>query len=155
MLFKSINIETRGAVDNIEEILKAAQGKIDNITIGRTDLSRSYFDSKIGPDSKLIFDVIEQLSRKVKSAGVALTVGGSITKNSVSKFKKYHRDWVERVASIETRKVILPVEQIIQNKNALTEALIFEELYLSYKLDTEIWLSKADRDRLKKLKNRI
>ena len=86
---------------------------------------------------------------------MALTAGGSITKNSVNKFKKYDRDWIERVASIETRKVILPVEQIIQNKNALTEALIFEELYLSSKLDTEIWLSKADRDRLKKLKNRI
>ena len=154
-IFKSINIETCDAVKCADEILRVAKGKIDNVTIGRTDLSSSYFDSKIKPDSKLIFDVIEQLSRKVKSAGLALTVGGSITKDSVSKFKKYHRDWVERIANIETRKVILPVEQIIQNKNALTEALIFEELYLSSKLDTEIWLSKADRDRLKKLKNRI
>ncbi len=46
-LFKSINIETRTAVENLDAILEVARGKIDNITIGRTDLSRSYFDSSI------------------------------------------------------------------------------------------------------------
>ena len=43
----SINIETQQAVANLEEILKSGKGKIDNITIGRTDLSSSYFNSKI------------------------------------------------------------------------------------------------------------
>jgi hypothetical protein len=51
--------------------------------------------------------------------------------------------------------IVLPVDQILETKNALIEALMFEELYLSSKLDTEAWLSQADRDRLAKLKNRI
>ena len=34
-LFKSINIETREAVERIDDILEVARGKIDNITIGR------------------------------------------------------------------------------------------------------------------------
>lgn len=46
-IYKSINIETRGAVEQIDEILDVTQGRIDNVTVGRTDLSQSYFDSEI------------------------------------------------------------------------------------------------------------
>jgi 4-hydroxy-2-oxoheptanedioate aldolase len=154
-IFKSINIETCNAVKCIDEILSAAKDKVDNITIGRTDLSNSYLNAEIQPDSKFIFDLIEELSSKVHSAGIALTIGGSISKNSVTKFKQSHRAWGKNISSIETRKVVLPVDQMLETKNALIEALMFEELYLSSKLDNEIWLSQADRDRLAKLKNRI
>ena len=154
-IFKSINIETCNAVKCIDEILSEAKGKVDNVTIGRTDLSNSYLNSEVQPDSKFIFDLIEELSCKVHSAGIALTIGGSITKDSVSKFKQAHKTWGKNISSIETRKIVLPVDQILETKNALIEALMFEELYLSSKLDTEAWLSQADRDRLAKLKNRI
>ena len=154
-IFKSINIETCSAVICIDEILRAAKGKIDNVTIGRTDLSHSYFDSEITPDSTFIFDLIGQLSHKICAAGLALTVGGSVTKDSVNKLKECQENWAGRLASIETRKIVLPVDQMLEKKNALKEALMFEELYLSSKLDTEVWFSKADQDRLEKLKNRI
>ena len=131
------------------------KGRIDNITVGRTDLSSSYFDPKISPESDFVFGLLEDLGEKVPSAGMTMTVGGSLSKKSLERFGREAKKWTRIIQKLETRKVILPVEQIIQNKNALTEALIFEELYLSSKLDTEIWLSKADRDRLKKLKNRI
>jgi hypothetical protein len=154
-VFKSINIETCNAVKCVDEILSEAKGKIDNVTIGRTDLSKSYLNSAIQPDSEFIFDLIEQLSEKVNSAGIALTIGGSITKDSVNKLKRSHKSWEKKISSIETRKIVLPIDQILETKNALIEALMFEELYLSSKLDTQIWLSQADRDRLAKLKNRI
>ncbi len=154
-IFKSINLETCNAVKHANEILSAAKGKVDNITIGRTDLSSSYFDSKITPDSKFVFDLIGELSQKVQATGLSLTVGGSITKASVRMLKEYKRDWVGNVDSIETRKIVLPVEQMLNKKNALKEALIFEELYLSSKLETEKWISQANRNRLKNLKKRI
>ena len=154
-VFKSINIETCNAVKCVDEILSEAKGKVDNITIGRTDLSNSYLNSEIQPDSKFIFDLIEKLSDKVHSTGIALTIGGSITKASIDKFKQSHRKWGEQISSIETRKIVLPVGRILETKNALKEALMFEELYLSSKLNNEIWLLQADRDRLTKLKNRI
>ena len=154
-IFKSINIETCNAVKCVDEILSEAKGKVDNITIGRTDLSNSYLNSEIQPDSKFIFDLIEKLSDKVHSTGIALTIGGSITKASIDKFRQSHRKWGEQISSIETRKIVLPVGRILETKNALTEALMFEELYLSSKLNNEIWLLQADRDRLAKLKNRI
>ena len=89
--------------------MREAKGKIDNVTIGRTDLSSSYFDSKITPDSEFIFDLVERLSSKVYAAGLALTVGGSITKDSIGKLKECRGGWVDRLCSIETRKIVLPV----------------------------------------------
>ena len=41
-LFKSINVETLTAVEQLDDILEIARGKIDNVTIGRTDLSLSH-----------------------------------------------------------------------------------------------------------------
>ena len=43
----------------------------------------------------------------------------------------------------------------LKSKQALEEALKFEEYYIRAKLETEKLLSKADRDRLAKLKLRI
>jgi 4-hydroxy-2-oxoheptanedioate aldolase len=154
-IFKSINIETCNAVECIDEILDEAQGKIDNITIGRTDLSQSYLDPEIQPDSEFIFDLIKKLSQKVYAFGLALTVGGSVTKDSIGRFKKVKEIWEGRSLSIETRKIVLPVEDFLKKKEALEEALKFEEFYICSKLETERLLSKADRDRLDKLKLRI
>jgi len=154
-VLKSINIETRNAVECIDEILNEAKGKIDNITIGRTDLSQSYLDPEIQPDSEFILDLIRKLSQKVYTLGLALTVGGSITKDSIKRFKKVKKTWEGRSLSIETRKIVLPLEDFLKKEEALEEALKFEEYYIRYKLETEQLLSKADRDRLAKLKLRI
>ena len=154
-VFKSINIETRNAVDCVDDILSEANGKVDNITIGRTDLSQSYLDPEIQPDSEFIFDLIRKLSQKVYTLGLALTVGGSITKDSIGRFKKVKKIWEGRSLSIETRKIVLPLEDFLKKEEALEEALKFEEFYICSKLETERLLSKADRDRLDKLKLRI
>jgi len=154
-VFKSINIETRNAVDCVDDILSEAKGKVDNITIGRTDLSQSFLDPEIQPDSEFIFDLIRKLSQKVYTLGLALTVGGSITKDSIGRFKKVKKIWEGRSLSIETRKIVLPLEDFLKKEEALEEALKFEEYYIRCKLETEQLLSKADRDRLAKLKLRI
>ena len=114
-LFKSINIETRESVENLSEILKVAKGKIDNITIGRTDLSQSYFDDSITPDHPWILDLVEQLSYKVQDSQLTLTVGGGVNKDSISLLNERRKRIGNRISSIETRKVILPVNQMLKN----------------------------------------
>ena len=152
---KSINIETRTAVLHVDEILTAAKGKIDNVTVGRADLSHSYFDEEVGPDCEFISDVINTISYKVRAAGLALTIGGGISTKSINQFRTNRENLEERISSIETRKIILPIESFFDKEHALEEALRFEELYLRAKLETEQLLSQADRDRLAKLKSRI
>ena len=154
-IFKSINIESRTSVLCIDDILTEAKGKIDNVTIGRTDLSSSYFDPEVKPDCEFIFDLINTVCHKVRSVGLVSTIGGSITTESVNLFKKNWKNLEGYISSIETRKIVLPTDQLLDKENALAEALRFEELYLSSKLATETWLSQADQDRLSKLKKRI
>jgi len=154
-VYKSINIETRTAVLNIDDILTEAKGKVDNVTIGRTDLSHSYFDAEVKPDCEFISDLIHTISYKVHAVGLALTIGGSITTKSIDQFRKNREDFSERISSIETRKIVLPIESFLDKEHALEEALRFEELYLRAKLETDQMLSQADRDRLAKLKSRI
>jgi hypothetical protein len=154
-VYRSINVETRTAVLFIDDILAEAEGKIDNITIGRTDLCNSYFDVEVKPDCEFIFELIKTISDKVCSAGLTLTIGGSVTVESINRFRKNRENLGKCFSSIETRKVILPVENFLENEHALEEALRFEELYLRAKLETEQLLSQADRNRLDNLKLRI
>jgi len=154
-VYKSINIETRTAVLNIDDILTEAKGKVDNVTVGRTDLSHSYFDPEVTPDCEFISDLIHTLSYKIRSFGLTLTIGGSITTKSIDRFRESREDLTGRVSNIETRKIVLPMESFLEKERALAEALRFEELYLRFKLECETWLSRPDQERLTKLKERL
>jgi 4-hydroxy-2-oxoheptanedioate aldolase len=154
-IFKSINVETFQAAENIEGLLKMAKSSIDNITIGRTDLSQSYFDKKIQPDSEFVLDLIEFLGKKVVDAGLTLTIGGSLTKASIGRFRGRSKEWIGQVASLETRKIILPADIMLEKDESLEESIKFEELYLHSKLEIEKMFTELDRDRLFKLKNRL
>lgn len=86
---------------------------------------------------------------------MTLTIGGSLTTDSIQLFQQRRDGLGGRVSSIETRKVVLPAEKMLEQKGALKESLHFEELYLRYKLECEAWLSRPDQERLAKLKTRL
>ena len=154
-LFKSINIETQTAVEQIDDILKVAEGKIDNVTVGRTDLSLSYFDPMIEPDSPFITNLIERLSHKVQSSRMTLTIGGSLAVESIRLFNNNQKQFYDRVFGMETRKVVFTAEQMLKEENALKEALRFEELFIRFKLESKSWFSRSEQERLVKLKKRL
>jgi 4-hydroxy-2-oxoheptanedioate aldolase len=152
-IHRSINIETQGAVNQTDEILAFAKGRIENITVGRTDLSSSYFDPKVIPDSQFIFDLLHELGKKISAAGLTMTVGGSVSKKSVELFKRNEKKWQCLILHLETRKVILPFEMMIK-KNAINEALRFEELYILSKKEISDLFMESETSRLTRLKMR-
>ena len=84
-----------------------------------------------------------------------LTVGGSVTSESIRLFGERQERLGDRMSSMETRKVVLPTDKMLEQENALEEALRFGEYYLRFKLESEAWLSRADQERLAKLKTRL
>ena len=150
----SINIETLQAVASLEKILELGKRSIDNITVGRTDLSFSYFDPKINPDSNFIFDLLEDLGKKVSPTEMSMTVGGSISKKSVEIFKRDEGKWSRLIQMFETRKVILPTEVVLERKNSIAEALKFEELYILSKKEMNDLFMESETARLVRLKMR-
>jgi 4-hydroxy-2-oxoheptanedioate aldolase len=150
----AINIETRKAIETIDDILDYAMGKIDTITIGRSDLSGSYFDKRISPDSEFILNIIKEVAIKAKHRNLSVTVGGSINTNTIDILQK--RDDIKSLVSkMETRKVILSTEVMLSTKDVLTKALKFEELYILSKKEFSDMFIGSEISRLTELQRRL
>ena len=130
-----------------------AKGKIDNITLGRTDLSASYMDKNITPDCDFITSLVEKIGRKTREAGLSFTVGGSICANTLSILNE-KTEISNLIEAIETRKVVLETESFLHNENALNEALYFEEIYIMSKKEISDLMIESEISRLSKLSGR-
>jgi len=151
----TLNLETKNAIDQLDEILIFAKGKFDNITIGRSDLTSSYFDLDIKPDSEFIFNLLEAVGKKVKNSDLTFTVGGSISSKTIEIINKNHPILRDIIYKLETRKVILPASSFLDKENSMKETLKFEELYiLSKKEFSDVQIS-AEITRLTELKRRM
>lgn len=149
----SINIETKNSIGQLEEILMQGKGFIDNITLGRTDLSASFMDKDITPDTKFVMDLIGYVGKRAKIEGFSFTVGGSISALSIERFLE-NPSVSYNIDCIETRKVVLPRDVILNRENALNEALRFEELYILSKKEISDTMIGLEMARLSKLSDR-
>lgn len=149
----SINIETRAAVQNLDSILKEVAGVVKNITIGRTDLSGSYFDEAVKPNSAFITETVKEIATKANSAGFTTTMGGSLNADTI-KIYQGREDVASLLYRMETRKVILPTSTLLTHPEALKEALFFEELYILSKKEFLDMRVASEMKRLTNLKTR-
>jgi len=149
----SINIETRNAAEEIDTILEYSQGKIDNITLGRTDFSASYFDPSVIPDSDFTFKMMKDIGERVVKAGFKFTVGGSLSVATINKMNE-NPDCVKNISKLETRKIILPKNIMLHKTGVIMEALKFEELYILSKKEFSDLFIESEVSRLAKLTRR-
>ena len=151
--YLTINIETKKGYDSLDKILPHCKGFIDNITIGRSDFSASYFKKEIIPDSKFISDKILKISEKAKKFGITTTVGGSVSKKTIASYKKKPM-LIKNLKNLETRKVILPIKNFIYNKKAIDHAIKFESLYILLKNEINEFKLLNEKNRLTTLNTR-
>ena len=151
----TLNLETKNAINQLDEILDFANGKFDNITIGRSDLTASYFDKEIRPDSNSTFELLQNIGQKVKNANLTFTVGGGVSVKTIDKINTQYIDLKEIIYKLETRKVILPTKLFVEKENAIKEALKFEELYILSKKEFSDVQIGSEIARLTELKRRM
>lgn len=151
----TLNLETKNAINQLDEILDFANGKFDNITIGRSDLTASYFDKEIKPDSDFTFKLLQDIGQKVKNANLTFTVGGGVSAKTIDKINTQYTDLKEIIYKLETRKVILPTKLFVEKENTIKEALKFEELYILSKKEFSDIQIGSDIARLTELKRRM
>ena len=149
----TINIETKSGLKNIRDILKILKKNLNNVTFGRSDLSKSFFDKKIIPDSIRLNQMILSASNICKNFKIKNTVGGSVSKKTW-KFYNDHPNFIKNVKKIETRKVIFQKEKFLKNKNSIKEAIEFEKLYILCKKEFIDMRIKQEINRLTELNNR-
>jgi len=149
----TINIESKNAIENIYEIYSAIKNKINDITIGRTDLASSYFNENIYPNSNFITKKIIEISKIFKKNKINIAVGGGIDKATIKLYSQ--NNLIKKsVDKIETRKVILSTKKFLNTKKALDAALKFEELYILMKNEMNEFNNKSDLSRLSILRTR-
>jgi hypothetical protein len=118
----TINIETRSGIENFDDILSCAIGNIKNITIGRTDLSSSYYNRTITQNSNEILNIILKIAKKIKDKGINLCVGGGVNKDMILKYSQHSK--IKLIKKIETRKVILPTEMMFKKMLSIQQLLL-------------------------------
>lgn len=150
----TLNLETKNAMEQLDEILEFANGKFDNVTIGRSDLTASYFNNNIKPDSEFTFEILRKIAKKVQSANLTFTVGGSLSTKTLEIINAQYKDLKEMIYKLETRKVILPTISFLEKENAMKEALKFEELYILSKKEFSDIQIGSEIARLTELKRR-
>ena len=86
--FLSINIESESGFKNLDKILKIAKNSINNITVGRSDFSKSYFNPKINQNSFFITKKIIEIAVQAKKNKLYTTVGGGVDEETIKTYKK-------------------------------------------------------------------
>lgn len=131
-----INIESKTAFENLEEILSVCDNRISGFVVGRSDLKKSL--NIENPDDDKILDYCIKLSEICKNTNKKFIVGGKINAKSVDFISK-----MPYLSAIETRKVVFGTETL--NEVNIAEFLNFELKTLKFKQN----LYKEDIERIK------
>jgi len=150
----TLTIETRNAIEEIDDILKYAENKFDFITIGRSDLSASYFNENVTPDSDFILDIVENVARRVNRLNLRCGVGGSFSKATIERINARERVITGLVEQYETRKVIMSSDSFLGLDHSVDDALRFEKLYILSKQEFSDLKINPEIERLTELQRR-
>jgi len=130
-----LNIETKAAFDNIDEIIEKCDKRISGFVLGRSDLKKSLYIEN--PDDDLILDYCISLSAEAQKRGKKFILGGKINSKSVDFISK-----IPYLTSIETRKVIFDNSGLKEEN--LEKFLQFELQMLKFKKSSY----KEDEERI-------
>jgi 4-hydroxy-2-oxoheptanedioate aldolase len=116
-----VTIETKNAVERIEEILDAGP-RLTNVTLGRSDLTASFGGSDVDSDETIA--MVHIVAKAAEKRGLEVTMGGGV--NTLTRDLLRNDTALARlIASVETRKVVIPVGAFVES-DALERAIAIE-----------------------------
>jgi 4-hydroxy-2-oxoheptanedioate aldolase len=145
-----VTIETADAVKRIEAILDAGE-KLNEVTVGRSDLTASYGGSDVNSDETVA--MVKIVARAARERGLPTTIGGSVNAKTIELLRTDH-ELRDLVTCVETRKCVMTVASFLQ-PSALEQAFAVEEALLDMQLAYYGGLSDAAGDRIRKLGARL
>ena len=119
----AVNIESKTAVKNLDEMLHSKwAGKLYQITIGRSDLSKSMHLSVQDPE---VIASAAQAIKKISRHGIITSVGGGVTISNIASLVT-----VVPVNKVNTRHVVFSNDKKFQRNPGkhLYEGMLFEKL---------------------------
>ena len=155
-----VNLESIQALKNIHKMLNQKNIKrLTGVVIGRSDLAGSLNLEKKEVDSKKIFNLVFEVTKKIKKKRLFVKMGGSLTANSKNFVKKLFEK--NLINSVETRNIELKINtKVLKNFEQIITAIFHFELeWLIYKHKMQkkrkIKLKNDNLERIKILKKRF
>ena len=147
-----INAETKTCLQNYEEIMKAGEGFITGVTVGRSDLSASMGIERKDIESEPVFAATQQLIDGSRAHHLTTNFGGNISVDSVPFIMRL----ANKIDRFETRKVVIaPPKTAEQIEAAIQAAIHFELMYLEFKRNYYHTMATEDLARIHNLKVRL
>ena len=145
---KHINIETLTAFENVSQIMSVPEiSFIDEITIGRNDLSRSVNKEVDDPE---IDDMCKVIIEAAQRKNIKVSIGGAVNpKNAERVFQQIKPD------KINTRSVVFNRGCPLNIEKSILKALEFEILILKEDLRLGFISKNEATERMGKLKKRM
>ena len=145
-----VTIETIDAVGRIDDILDAGV-KLTEVTVGRTDLTASFGGS--GVDSDETIAMVRAVAQAAAARGLKTTMGGSVNAKTIVLLQQ-DEELRGLVASVETRKCVMPVARFLED-GALEAAFAIEQALLELQLSYHGAIAKAASNRVEQLQTRL
>ncbi|HMM06113.1 MAG TPA: aldolase/citrate lyase family protein [Clostridiales bacterium] len=140
-----INAETKTCRENFAEILKAGEGMLDTISVGRVDLSSSMGLCREEINGDAVYEAVSFFAEKAKAAGLIVGMGGGISFEAIPFIQKM----APLIDKFETRKIVFrTTDDEKRLKKSIIKAMEFEVLYLQNKCDFYGRMADEDKARM-------
>lgn len=150
-----INIETKHAYNNIDEILDNSNiEELDGVVIGRVDMSGSLGLGRDDINCDRVYSIAEDTFKKAKQKGLICVIGGGIAAEAIPFIKKLVEQ--DLLDYIETRKVLFKCPEVLNKKPeiGILKAVGFELLWLKNKRNYYGAIFAEDNQRIEMLEKR-
>ncbi|MFE0750724.1 aldolase/citrate lyase family protein [Gordonia sp. NPDC058843] len=148
----AINIESVAGMSALPQILQApAMKRIDRMVLGRTDLTDSLNLGPVEVDGATVEAIARRAFGLAQEAGLATTLGGTVTSNSV----RFITALTGLIDSVETRKVVLSMEDVSNLPRAIEAGVRFELAWLEFKSQVLGPLTPIETRRLRLITARL
>jgi len=148
----AINVETRVSISNLSSILDVVENKVTNVTVGRSDLSRSMDLGEKAQDRIEVMEQVWKCTEMCSERRIEVVVGGGVTARGVELIKQDARS--KLIKRVETRKIMFDLDQLRDPKFSMSAALDFEKQLILFRKDNSDNRLRVDLARLTELQVR-
>lgn len=145
-----VTIETIDAVQRIDDILDAGV-KLNEVTIGRTDLTASYGGD--GVDSSKTVEMVKTVARAAQKRGLPVTMGGAVNSGTIALLER-DDELRSLLSCVETRKCVVPVVQFLE-PGTLEACFATEKALLDMQLADHSLIVNAASARIEQIEARL
>ncbi len=148
------NLETATALQNLDEMVKLAEGQIDGIVFGRVDFTLSCGMARGAINEPSITEAVLKVARACADADLELVVGGSVSVDAIDSLRQFQAVRLDR---FETRKVIFAGDACTRPTivEGIKNAVRFELAWLKNKREYYSDIAKEDAARIEMMETRV